>query len=680
MLTDKVTTVTSPACSGATLLQCECDHFHCKTLVAITTINGATASDKTSLVGTTGKDTFTVTNELDNVFIGAQAEADTATITGAASNFDAKNGKGADTMTFNDALKSSFVNGNADNDTLTVTGATTGSSVYGGKGTDSITFSTIDSSVVNGQIGQDTITVTGAVTASKLYGGDDADTFAVTGRLSASTLQGGKGADTITAGELVNAAFLRGGADNDNITTTGAITSATVSGNKGDDTITIGNAVHANASVYGGEGRDTITSASTTALLVSGDKGNDNIDLSGSADHTVNGGAGADTLQADGGGDNIISGDGGNDTLTGGAGADTLNGGDDDDSLVGAAGNDSLSGNAGVDNIDMGGGVDTVNGGQGNDVINLGANDLTREDTVDGDTGTNRFQITEDETLVDLDFTLVDDINEIRVNAAITAIVTVAAEAAAAGIVVFDASADTGAADAFTLDASAYTVATTVTGGASNDVLTTGSGADTISGAGGADIITAGLGVDTITLGAGSDDVIATDLVTAAGVANVDVVTDFTRGADDMGFSIADIESLTGITDFVNSGNAGSVVAAAAVVQTTGAGTYDLAGTATANVLTVNGDFTTTGAVETALETGGTRALIANNAMAAADSFLIMYDNGTDSFVAMATTTAGVANNASFAAGDLTVTNLLTLQNQADATQFAAAEFLNFVA
>ena len=84
--------------------------------------------------------------------------------------------------------------------------------------------------------------------------------------------------------------------------------------------------------------------------------------------------------------------------------------------------------------------------------------------------------------------------------------------------------------------------------------------------------------------------------------------------------------------------------------------------------------------METALETGGALALTANGAFAADDGFLIAYDNGTNTKIALVTTAAGAADDGNFAANDLTVTDLVMLTGVADATTLTDANFLNFLA
>jgi len=86
-----------------------------------------------------------------------------------------------------------------------------------------------------------------------------------------------------------------------------------------------------------------------------------------------------------------------------------------------------------------------------------------------------------------------------------------------------------GGSDIDTLSGSAG--ADTVDGNGGADTITTGAGKDTIDGGAGADSITGGTGADTMTGGDGSDVFTIADGDSLAG-ANMDVIKDFTSGAD----------------------------------------------------------------------------------------------------------------------------------------------------
>jgi hypothetical protein len=213
----------------------------------------------------------------------------------------------------------------------------------------------------------------------------------------------------------------------------------------------------------------------------------------------------------------------------------------------------------------------------------------------------------------------------------------------------------------------------TLTGGNLVDTFVSGEGDDTLIGGAGADDFTGGLGADTITTGAGADNITIGDshLVKTATTVFVDSITDFSAGAggDKVELSVEAIQDIIGgSNDVVLAGAMTTVTAGTGCVVTYITGAYDLAGNAATAVLAVGGTFANTNAVETALETGGSRALTFNNAAAANDQILVLYDDGTNTYLAAAESGAVVANDALAAAGGLTVTNILTFAGMTDVT------------
>jgi Ca2+-binding RTX toxin-like protein len=135
---------------------------------------------------------------------------------------------------------------------------------------------------------------------------------------------------------------------------------------------------------------------------------------------------------------------------------------------VGGSGNDSLLGGLGEDSLTGGLGDDTLNGGDGTDRVVETA---------------------------DVNFTLTDGL---LVNLGTDVLLSI------------EEASLTGGAGANILDASAFTGAVTLTGGAGNDSLVGGSGNDSLLGGLGDDSLTGGLGDDTLDGGTGTDRVIET--------------------------------------------------------------------------------------------------------------------------------------------------------------------------
>jgi len=242
--------------------------------------------------------------------------------------------------------------------------------------------------------------------------------------------------------------------------------------------------------------------------------------------------------------------------------------------------------------------------------------------------------------------------------------------------------------------------AVTITGSAGADTLLGFGGADTISGGDGADTITGGAGSDTLTGGEGGDTIntgtgsdtvdltettAATDTVVVEGTkTDVTTIKAFVAGADSndvIKFALSDIEALTAVTNLTD--GAGTDVAVAGnntmlvkKVDTTG---VDI-GAAANMIITIDGNYSSTDAVEDAIEDGGAYELVFGNLDTVGDTILIAYDNGTDSRIAAVTTSAVIADGANAASNTLTVTDYVILEGVADATKLVTADFTDFVA
>jgi hypothetical protein len=220
---------------------------------------------------------------------------------------------------------------------------------------------------------------------------------------------------------------------------------------------------------------------------------------------------------------------------------------------------------------------------------------------------------------------------------------------------------------------------TTISGGKGDDAITGGSGVDTITGGEGADTIKGGAGKDVIDL---TETTAAIDVVDlTGGGADLVTITGFNVAAaadkgDNLDISFSAISGVTGIGDLLTADST-DMGAQGTPVLTKVTKAYDMAG-ANSDILVIDGDFASTDAVETALEIGGTRALTVDdgtNNLAANDAFLVLYDNGTDSFLAYAKTSADPGNDGTFASGNLTVANVVHFTGIADATTFVSENF-----
>jgi len=238
------------------------------------------------------------------------------------------------------------------------------------------------------------------------------------------------------------------------------------------------------------------------------------------------------------------------------------------------------------------------------------------------------------------------------------------------------------------------TGADSLTGGAGNDTINAGAGddatvnggagVDTIDGGAGADTINGGAGVDTITTGAGADTVVMANISLTATTVEVDKVADFTKGAggDQIDVTVTAVEAILG-------GSKEMTAAADMDVNSAGANTVGVFYVAAAwdgdnftggDIVALTGTFASTGAVETALETGGSRAMTLDGSVAQNQGFLVLYDDGANTYLsfAMLSDATTEADGATFNAGDLTVTNILEFTGMTDVSGFSTDNDVNF--
>ena len=201
----------------------------------------------------------------------------------------------------------------------------------------------------------------------------------------------------------------------------------------------------------------------------------------------------------------------------------------------------------------------------------------------------------------------------------------------------------------------------TITDLAGDSKLYSGDGNDTLIGGEGADVLTGGLGADLFSVA---------DTHNAANAIELTEIKDFTVAQTDKlgAFGITDIQQDANITDLISAGDATSIAASEAITLTTLSGATTMTNTS-GNVLVASSTTAfTVATLSDALETGGDLAITFNNALAANDAFLVVYDNNVDTFIAQVVTGAIIADNAEAAAADLTITNLVELDGFNDAT------------
>ena len=233
----------------------------------------------------------------------------------------------------------------------------------------------------------------------------------------------------------------------------------------------------------------------------------------------------------------------------------------------------------------------------------------------------------------------------------------------------------------------------TLTDTTSANTVSTLAGADIVLGGSGVDTVTLGEGVDTVTGGLGADIIdlteataaIDTVILSTGGAIAVDEITGFNvataaNDGDNVDIDLSDINGLVGDLSLAGDLSTASNVAADTdpVIAQVAVGAYDMATDATAHILNIVGDYATTSALETALEVGGTSALTTNSTgaeFAANDAFLILHDDGTDSYLSYVVSAAGAADDATFASGDLTITNIAKFVGISDSATFVSNNF-----
>jgi Ca2+-binding RTX toxin-like protein len=692
------------------------------------TINTTSVTGNHSVYGLGGADLITTGTDstIVKIFGGAGVVDSTDgadTITSASATSTVYGNAGNDSITVNPSTASS-VFGGLGNDTIVNSTTAAGTIVaYGNAGNDSVSLTTVHTGnftiyggngAVDSTDGNDTIAT--GVGGGLVYGNAGNDAITLNADKSAS-VYGGLGNDTVTGvtlGDLGTSFDIRGGAGQDTFTL--ALT---------DGSTTSKNAL----TVYGGDsavdttdGADSITinsggNVSGATAVVYANAGNDTVSITQNIASTVFGGLGDDGVTTSGGVDSILGG-AGNDTLNSGTGNDTVDGEAGNDSITVGAGTVSILGGAGLDTITSAGAIlaaSYVDAGADNDSVTLAGNN-TGANTIIGGLGNDTIAYT---LAASATSTVwggsaasdasdgADSITVTGVNATSTADVFLGA-GNDTFLVVTDAKVTVSGAegnDTITSLASADSI----DGGVGNDVINAGAGNNTVLGgdgndgitvAGGTDSIDAGAGNDTIdggaandtilggadndsiTGGAGNDsltggsgaDIFVKDAVAFSGGVGAgvsDTITDFTIGSDQFDFA--------GTTGLQNGAAATSTLTSANTLIVTSA-----TANAAANLVTTDLVYLI-GASNDQLAAGTTAATAVANAVTAltsiadfaaanvatGDSFLLVLDDGTNSFLFQYVADGTAATTA---AADLEL--LAVINGVADAGTFTATTFI----
>jgi Ca2+-binding RTX toxin-like protein len=208
--------------------------------------------------------------------------------------------------------------------------------------------------------------------------------------------------------------------------------------------------------------------------------------------------------------------------------------------------------------------------------------------------------------------------------------------------------------------------ATTITGTALADQITTGLANDVISGGAGADRIDAGNGVNSITGGAGADimtggtgvDTYNQTIGTAYVAAETDRITNFTAGAsgDILQISIANSTAIANL-GIVTAGDGQTAIAGDLVIRTMTAGT-GITINATDEIVVISGTLADQTALLASIGTGAGIITWSTADQVATNGLLVVWTDGTNTYVS-AVSDGG--NDAAMTTADLAVTDIAVL-------------------
>jgi Ca2+-binding RTX toxin-like protein len=355
----------------------------------------------------------------------------------------------------------------------------------------------------------------------------------VTGSSGADTLFGSTGADIINAG-----------AGND--TVSGSLGADTIDGGTGTNTIT-------NAGMVGTALEGTGTGDQTGVVINLGTTAITNVGVLNGTAQNLSGGL----ASVPAGGIAYVYNSVAN---TNSAFVDTVSNFDNvtlsANGINMVVGNDNANvvvGGSGTDNISTGKGADTINVG---DAVRVAATDLYA-----GGGGADSVLVMADDNATGAvfdDMTGVETITVVESSTAATENIKITLTSTAASTQAFtvNAAALTNAGAVFTFIASDAEVdgALTITGGAGNDIITTGDGAATVTGGGGNDAITLDAGTNTVNIpfgGAGIDTLTAfiggTDIIDLTGTSDVNDAAGSDIDLD--GFLIYDTDASINLTE-----------------------------------------------------------------------------------------------------------------------------------
>ncbi len=185
---------------------------------------------------------------------------------------------------------------------------------------------------------------------------------------------------------------------------------------------------------------------------------------------------------------------------------------------------------------------------------------------------------------------------------------------------------------------------------------------------------------DSITFGLGADNFIYDDDTTLSvdTINNMNLLATGNQDTIDLDLSVIEgLSATTGSSD-LEQGDGTDVGATDTVTVTEASAATDISALGNDILVLVGATYSATTDVETALEAGGNRVLTVSSDLATVGgSFLVLYSDGTDAYVAVADVAVETADDTDFEANDLAVTNILKIAGVSSiaAGDFADAEF-----
>ena len=180
---------------------------------------------------------------------------------------------------------------------------------------------------------------------------------------------------------------------------------------------------------------------------------------------------------------------------------------------------------------------------------------------------------------------------------------------------------------------------------------------------------------DSITFGLGADNFIYDDDTTLSvdTINNMNLLATGNQDTIDLDLSVIEgLSATTGSSD-LEQGDGTDVGATDTVTVTEASAATDISALGNDILVLVGATYSATTDVETALEAGGNRVLTVSSDLATVGgSFLVLYSDGTDAYVAVADVAVETADDTDFEANDLAVTNILKI---AGVTSIAAGDF-----